>query len=174
MTKFLTYLISLAALLGLNIVFPKIAGAAPNFLFLFAVFYAIRKDDPVFLWLAFFAGILLDVYSGSLFGSNTLAFLIISFIINYTTRTFLTADPTPEFISVVIIISYIILIGLLYLFDSFGLRFGWTAYHISPEYITLKIWLDIALNLIFALPVYYLVVFNDRIITKYEKPKNVL
>ena len=174
MIKFFTYFISFIILLGLNIVFPKIAGAAPNFLFLIIVFYAFRKDNPIFLWLAFFAGIMLDIYSGSFFGSYTISLLVISFIINYTTRTFFTADPTPEFISVVIIVAYIILIGLMYLLDSFALGFGWTTYHISPEYITSKIWLDIVLNLIFALPIYYVVILNDRITAKYERPKNIL
>ena len=174
MSKFFTYLVTLLFLFGLNAVMPKIFGVRPNFLFLLVIFYALRKNNLDFLWLAFFAGLFADIYSGIFFGSYTIGFLIIAFVLNYAIGTFFTADLSVEFTSVAIIIAYIILVGIIYLINSFAFRLGLATAALSPEYIVSKIWLDILLNIIFAAPIYYLTTLNDKIILKFERSNRVL
>lgn len=174
MSKFFVYLLSLFILLSLNMVFPTFLGGAPNFLFLLVIFYAFRKDNPTFLWLAFFSGLLLDLFSGGFFGAYAISFLSVSVIMNYTTRSFLSADLSTEFMSVLIFVSYFFMLGLVYLVNSFAIRLGLTQLGISPAYLVKKVWIDVVFNLIFAIPIYFLTVLNDRIISFFEKPKNIL
>jgi len=170
MKKILVYLISLIILLALNVAFPMIyRNIAPNFLFLLVIFYAFRKDNPDFLWIAFFAGLLLDIFGGNFFGSFTLGFLLISELVNFTTRTFFTADPSIEFMVLIVSGSYLALAGFLFAFNFLAFRLHWVDYQISPRIFAGKIWLDLLLNLVFAAPVYYLTVLNDRILLKGQR-----
>lgn len=167
MRKFLVYLFTLIMLLALNVSFPAtFRNIAPNFLFLLVVFYAFRKDNPDFLWIAFFAGLLLDIYGGNFFGSFTLGFLLIGALVNFTTRTFFTADPSIEFTSLIVAGSSVLLALFLFVLNFVAARLHWAAYPISPRIFAGKVWLDLLLNLIFAAPIYYLTVMNDKITAK--------
>src|SRR5687768_10755826 len=97
MKKYAAYFLVLIFLLSLNMVFPQIKGSAPNFLFLFIIFLALEKEDDSFLWLAFFAGLILDFTSSLFFGTFTLSFLTTALVINYTTRAFLSLSTSFKF-----------------------------------------------------------------------------
>ncbi|MHB8871272.1 MAG: rod shape-determining protein MreD [Candidatus Doudnabacteria bacterium] len=168
MAKAVIYTIIVILLLSLSIVFPKIGASAPNFLFLLAVVYAFRKDDSDYLWLAFFSGLALDLYTNTFLGIFALSFLIVAFIINYTTRTFFSSDLSLVYIGVIVTLAYLLVVGLVYIINSISSRFG-TSLPISGEYLTVKIWVDLLLNLVFVAPMYFLSLFNDRIINHYSK-----
>lgn len=168
MAKVVIYAITVILLLALSIVFPKIGASAPSFLFLLTAVYAFRKDDSDYLWLAFFSGLALDLYSNTFLGIFALAFLITAFIINYTTRAFFSSDLSFGYIGVIVSLAYLLVVGLVYIFNSTAIRFG-TALPISGEYLTTKIWLDLFLNLIFVAPIYFLSLLTDRLINYYSK-----
>ena len=168
MAKVVIYTIVVILLLSLSIVFPKIGASAPNLLFLLSVVYAFRKDDSDYLWLAFFSGLALDLYTNTFLGIFALSFLIVAFIINYTTRTFFSSDLSFVYIGVIVTLAYLLVVGLVYILNSISSRFG-TSLPISGEYLTVKIWLDLFLNLVFVAPMYFLSLFNDRIINYYSK-----
>jgi rod shape-determining protein MreD len=168
MSKIIVYTLAIILLLALNVVFPAARFSAPNFLFLLVVVYAFRKDNPDFLWLAFFAGIMLDVYSNVFFGTFTLSFMIISLVINYTTRTFFSADPSVIYMGAVVAATNLILIGLIYFINSIGLGFEKNLVRISGEYLANKVWADVALNLFFAAPIYFFSIWIDSIINHYQ------
>jgi rod shape-determining protein MreD len=163
MRKFLAYSVSIIVLLVLNIIFPPLLSGAPNFLFLLVVFYALRKNSPDFLLIAFFAGLFLDIYSAAFFGTYTLAFLAIGLAINYSSRTFFTADLSVQFITAIITGAYFILIIIFYTLNLLALRLHFTLYVVQSGYFSAKIWIDLLLNLAFAAPVYYLTLLNDKI-----------
>ncbi len=168
MAKIVIYTIFVIFLLSLSIVFPKIGASAPNFLFLFAVVYAFRKDDSDYLWLAFFSGLALDFYTNSFLGIFAISFLITAYIINYTTRTFFSSDLNPGYIGLIVMLAYLLVVGLVYFLNSLAVRFG-AGLPVSGEYLTTKVWFDLFLNLIFALPIYFPSLLNDRLINYYSK-----
>ncbi len=174
MIKFFTYAISIILLVAINAVFPEMKSALPNLLFLFIIFLAFRQNEADFIWIAFFSGLFLDAYSGFFFGTYTISFLVIGFIINLATRSILTADPSPIYVAVVIVISELMLVGLVFMVNAIAFKLHQTPFPVSGIYLNQKIWIDLALNLIFALPVYWLVRLNDSIIENIESKKNIL
>ncbi len=174
MFKTFIYFCTLIILLALNIVFPRIAASAPNFLFLLTVIYAFRQNKNEFLWLAFFSGLLLDIFSATFFGTYLLAFLIIAMIINYTTRTFFSADPTVPYIAAVVAVAYLLLVGLIYLSNSIAAHYSPMILPLAGVYLNAKIFIDLLLNLIFAPLVYFLAIFIDNLIAKYQKNSALL
>ncbi len=174
MGKFLTYFIAVIFLTALNIVFPNLRSSTPNFLFLLVIIYAFRQDTPGYLWLAFFSGLMLDVYSNVFFGTYILSFMIIALLINYTTRTFFSADPSIIYVGAVIIVANLILVGLLYFINSIGVRFDSAVIPLSGQYLGNKIWIDVILNLVFAAPVFAFSLWIDRIARHYENKQQTL
>lgn len=170
MTKLVVYFAAIILLLTVQAAMPHWQGAVPHLLFLFALFCAFSKYNEDYLWVAFFSGLALDIYSGSLFGSYAFSFLIIVFAVNYTTRTFFSSDPHLFYMALVIAVSFLMLVGLLYLINSFGSSIA----VLSPAYLSRKIWLDLLLSLIFAGPVFMLNLFAEKIIMKKEQSKIVI
>ncbi|MDB4940027.1 MAG: rod shape-determining protein MreD [Candidatus Doudnabacteria bacterium] len=164
MTKFLLYFFSIILLLALNIVFPTIRSSTPNFLFLFVVVNAFRKNNQDFLWLAFFSGLMLDIYSNVFFGTYTLSFMIIAVIISYTTKIFFSADPSIVYFGSVAAVSNLLLIGLVFIMNTVGVHIQSNLGRIPALYLGQKIWIDLFLNLIFVGPIYYLSSVIERII----------
>lgn len=173
MPKFIIYFLTIVLLLALNIVFPFVRQSTPNFLFLFVLFLAFQKDNNDFLLVAFFSGLFLDAVSAPVFGSYLISFLIIAMIVNYLTRTFFSADPNPIYMAVVVAVSNLLLVGLLYLINTFAFNFHATILPLSPVYLRGKIWLDLLLNLVFAFPVYLLTVWEEGIILKQQHKNEI-
>ncbi len=169
MSKFLVYFFTFSVLLALNVVLPKAGASAPNLLFLLVIIFAFRQDSSEYLWLAFFSGLLLDIYSSTFFGTYTLSFLFLALIINYTTRTFFSAEPELNYMAMVVGLSYLLLVGLVYLINSIGSRIQPDLVALSGVYLNQKIWLDLVLNLIFAAPVYYIAIVDQRLIKGFKK-----
>ena len=174
MAKIVTYFLAIVFLLALNIVFPTLRASTPSFLFLLVVIYAFRLDNPGYLWFAFFSGLMLDVYSNVFFGSYILSFLIIALLINYTTRTFFSADPSLFYVATVIAVSNLILVGLLYFINSIGMRFDASVTPLSGVYLGGKIWFDVILNLVFAAPMYSFTIWIDRIVEHFERKNQAI
>ncbi len=169
MSRAIIYAIIIILLLALGAALPQASAGAVNWLFLFSAITAFRRDENDFLWLAFFSGFALDVYSGGFFGTYIFSFLIVALLINYTTRTLLSSEPSVQYIAVVVSVSYLVFVGLVYIINSLGVQLQPSALQISPVYLDRKIWIDLLLNLIFAAPVYYLSLMSDRIVAYYQR-----
>jgi rod shape-determining protein MreD len=156
MFKILVYFFSLTVIFALNMVFFKFHGSMPNLLFLLVIVYSFRKDNPDFIWLAFFAGLLLDLYSNVFFGTYTVSFMIIALGINYTTRSFFSAEPSVVYFGLVAAVSSLVLVGLLFILNSVGVYFQRNLGVTPTVYLNQKIWLDLLFNLIFVGPIFYL------------------
>jgi rod shape-determining protein MreD len=80
--KYLLYCFTIFVLFILTVVLQplfSIYGTFPNLLLLFVLILAIFKDkDYSFLFVAFFSGLFLDSYYGSLFGGYMFCFLLLS------------------------------------------------------------------------------------------------
>jgi rod shape-determining protein MreD len=168
MKRPLVYLITILLLLSLNIVWPGIKGAVPNFLFLLVVFSAFKKDDADFIWVAFFSGLLLDSSSHIFFGSYTISFLLVALMINYATRIFFKKDISIPLMILIVGFSFIVLVSLVYFMSSMTSSYQHGTYVLPIVYLTKKIWFDLILNIVFAAPIYFLLVFIERNILKSE------
>ncbi|GAC1412282.1 MAG: hypothetical protein NVSMB66_0910 [Candidatus Doudnabacteria bacterium] len=156
MFKALLYFLLIIILLALSITSVKFFGMGPNFLFLLTIVYAFQKNNPDYLWLAFFSGLMLDIYSNVFFGTYILSFLLISVSINYATRIFFSADPSVVYLGLMTAISSLMLVGLLFIFNSLAIRFQSDIMVLPTIYLKQKIWIDLAFNLVFLGPIYYL------------------
>ena len=164
MKVFFIFFISLTGLFALNSLLPGFyRSAAPNFLFLFAVFYALKKNSLIFLWLAFFAGLILDLFGGNFFGAQTFALLATCSLLAYATSEFFSAELSIELTSILIAAGYIIFATLVFALNLAAFNLHLAGYQVSPQIFEFKIWLDLMLNLVFAAPIYYLTVFIDRV-----------
>lgn len=168
MNKYLIYFLVLVALAAVNMVFPPIYGAVPNFLFLFVVFYSFHQDKTTFIWLAFWSGLILDLSSGFFFGSWTISFLLVALIVNYATKIFFATDVSRLFMVIVSAVAYLVLVGLLYLFNTLIANIGLIDQQIPLIYLQQKVWFDIILNFIFAIPIYLLTEYISRTILESE------
>lgn len=169
MFKTFIYFLLIIFFLALNISLPKFNGAGPNLMLLLTVAYAFRKDNPDYLWIAFFSGLLLDIYSNVFFGTYTLSFLLIGVGINYATRMFFSADPSLVYFGIVAAIASLMLVGLLYILNSVGIHFQNGLTLLPTIYLKQKIWIDLALNLLLIGPVYYISSFVEKILEDSEK-----
>lgn len=173
MNRIIVYFLAVVLLLAINATMPFFRQSAPNLLFLLVIFMAFRQDSVDFLWVAFFAGLILDVYSAPIFGSYLFSFLILAMIVNTTTRTFFSADPNLIYIATVIVISYLMLVGMIYILNALAFQFHNIVEPLSPLYLSQKIWFDLILNLIFAMPVYFLTQYLDQISLYFTRKEHV-
>ena len=169
MKQFLVYAILIWVLLGLTIVSPPIYGARPNFLFLFAVLYAFDSSDQLFLWMAFFCGMSLDIFSGNFFGAYTLSLLIVTLLINYTTISIFKSEASVQSLSVIITFAYIVFVGSAYAINSFAYQLGFISHPIAASYLVNKLLFDLLFNLVFAGPVYWLTIYADKLTLKFKQ-----
>ncbi len=175
MTKLLIRALLGIIAVALNIVWPEIRSAAPNFLFLLVVLYAFREGNESYLGFAVFGGVLFDIYSSNAFGSYMLGLLLIGLLLRLATATLFRSEPrSVAYMAVAIISSNILLIAFLYLFSTVALRWSSGALAFSPLYIAHSAWLAIILNLIFAIPLYVIVESVESTITRYSHPRNTI
>ena len=167
MKTIFVYLLTLILLFALNGAFPTLKyGAAPNFLFLFAILFALKKDNRGFLWIAFFSGLLLDLFSGGFFGAFTLAMLLVCALAAYTAATLFTIDLSIEARSILVAAANLIFVLVLFIINLATFKFNLAPNQISPQIFAGKVWLDLILNLIFAMPIYYLLLLDDKLAVK--------
>ena len=154
-----------------TIIFPPVLTARPNFLFLLIVFFSFKGTDEKFLLFAFSSGLLLDVFSGSMFGSFCISALVVAIVLNYTTRTFFKSEPSVIVVSVIIPFLYLLFVGIAYILNSAAFHIGLTSYPISNIYLLRKVWIDIGLNLIFALPVYAVAEYAETLTRTFKQQR---
>lgn len=99
--KYLVYFLLLAVLCGLAVGFGpyiKIYGQVPQLLFLLALVWSLDKTDPDFLFVAFIAGLFMDVYSGSPLGLFTGPLLVVCLAARLVVENFLVLEFSPKFL----------------------------------------------------------------------------
>lgn len=173
MSKIIIYFLTILILLSLNITMPKFGQGVPNFLFLFVLLLAFKQEGSDFLWVAFFSGLLLDIFAAPVFGSYLFSFMILAMIVNTTTRTLFSADVNMVYMGIVIFISNLLLVGMIYLINALAFQFHNASAPLSPLYLSQKIWLDVILNLVFAIPIYYLIHYLDRLNLRFSSHESI-
>lgn len=169
--KIITSALILIALLALNAVFPQFLEGAPNFLLLLVIFQSFKSRGSDFIWIAFFSGLLLDIYSPFYFGSHTISFLCLAIMIHYLTSTFLTSDPSVRLTAIIILAAFIMFTAMVYTLNIAIFKIVGSGYILSLNYLKGKFWVDLLFNLVFAGPIFFLTELADRIVLKFERKK---
>ena len=152
---------------------PQPFGGGVNLLLLFATCAALSDDGSMFLWAAFFSGLLLDASSGLLFGAYAASFLAFAILIRYSTQTIFTADFSVGTLSGAVVAAYLVTVCVLYGASVLASRYGIGA-GLSPLFINRKVWVDLALDLVAAFPVYLLVQSMNAFVERQEHHRKVL
>jgi rod shape-determining protein MreD len=171
--KPLLYTLAAVVLYAVNTVLPQPFTGSVNLLLLFTVCAALSDDGSSFLWAAFISGLLLDASSGLAFGSYTVAFLLTALLIRYATQTAFTADFSLGTLAGAVAGSYFFTVAVLYAASLVAARYSATP-ALSPLFVTRKIWIDLALDLLLAYPVYALVRVIDQFVERHNQKKKVM
>ena len=172
--KIFLYTLAAVVLYAVNAVLPQPFGGAVNLLLLFVVCAALSQDDGnVFLWAAFACGLLLDTSSGLTFGSYTAAFLLTALVIRYATQTTFTPDFSTGMLAAAVVVAYFFTAAFIYATSVAAAHF-FGAPSLSPLFVTRKIWVDLALDLLLAYPVYALVRAIGRYVERGERKKKAM
>ena len=166
--KTLLYGAVVILLLSVQMIFPQTLGGVPHLLFLLIVLLAVRQDQTDFLWLAFVCGVVLDSITPLPFGTYTLSLLVIAFAINMATRIFFTASVSLVYAVLIILVSFLVFIGMIYVFASLGVSLGGGEVAVPPLYLQRKVWIDLILTGVCAVPVYLLTEYVQKTILNME------
>ena len=102
------------------------------------------------------------------FGTYTLSLLVIAFAINMATRIFFTASVSLVYAVLIILVSFLVFIGMIYVFASIGVSLGWGEVAVPPLYLQRKVWIDLILTGVCAVPVYLLTEYVQKTILNME------
>ncbi len=171
--KFILYTLAAIVLYALNTVLPQPFGGSVNLLLLFVVCASLSGDSSAFLWVAFFSGLLLDSSSGLIFGTYTIAFLLIALLVKYATATIFSADFSPAALAGFVAVSYFFTVVVLYAVALIASHYM-AALPLSPLFVTRKIWLDLAFNVLLAYPVHLLVAAIDRYVERHDRHRKAM
>ena len=97
----------------------SISGIVPNFLFLATVFYAVRFGPVAGEWMGFFWGLLGDVASISVFGSQTFMLTAVGYLVGRLRGKIDEEKPAAQ-LTLVFVMFLLFVFGLLFFGDLFG------------------------------------------------------
>jgi cell shape-determining protein MreD len=157
--KYLIYLILILVVLAVNIEITELLAKSffhVNLLLILCVLSAMEKNHYDFLFFTIVSGLILDIYSPQNFGSFSLSFLLIAWLVNWVVKNFLVYEINLK--------VSVILLGLSYVFSELLFGLGVVLLHLenSVTYSQLG-WLNFSfyqiggmvMFLLLALPLYF-------------------
>ncbi len=114
MNNFVVILLSLILSLALTIITFALGEFSPDWLYLTVIYWILAVPNSIGLIAAWFIGLLADVAFGSILGSNTLTFVVISFIIikSYKFIRYLTVYQQSLIIFILLVLKQTILMWI--------------------------------------------------------------
>ncbi len=93
----------LAVLLQTTVLYSwRIAGLAPDLVFLVVIFLALQKPNTVGLWIAFAVGLFEDVAGGGPLGMNALVLVGLAYLVGHLRKQFFKENYTSQMLIVLI------------------------------------------------------------------------
>ncbi len=80
----------------------RIAGVAPDLVFLLVIFLALQKPNTLGLWIAFAVGLVQDVASGGPMGMNALVLVGLAYLAGHMRKQFFKENYTTQMLIVLI------------------------------------------------------------------------
>ena len=156
--KYVVFTIAVFVLLAFNSELARLFLNTPvrfNLLLLFVVFSALDKKDTIFLFLAFFCGLVLDAFHSAPFGSFLLSFIVIASALNKVAKTFWVYELNWKFIALFIGLATIAaeLLPLLLAKVLPGTGVGSFQYGLGQ--FGARVFYSLLVNLALAIPLYF-------------------
>jgi hypothetical protein len=158
--KYLLYLFLILVVLAVNIEITELISKSffhVNLLLILCVLSAMEKKNYDFLFFTIASGLILDIYSPQNFGSFSVIFLLIAWLVNWVVKNFLVYEINLKISIILLSLSYVLSEGLL------GL--GVVLLHLDNSVAYAKLGLvnfilyevgGMVMFLMFALPLYFL------------------
>ncbi|MDE2311625.1 MAG: hypothetical protein KGJ93_00845 [Patescibacteria group bacterium] len=138
--------------------FLQAQGAAPNFLFLLALAFALDKENYDCFFIALMAGLFMDALAGLPPGSFSLPLLLMVFLASAAARQFLVMDASLKFLGLFLLPAQLVF-NVGFVAVNFGLfKIGMTSDFIGWANFWRQFASSFLLNLVFIYPVYIAVV----------------
>ncbi len=140
----------------------RLAGVTPNILLCVVATYGFMKGRRYGIWVGFFTGLLLDIFSGTLFGSYALIYMYIGLLNGLFKKQFFGDDLRLP----------MILIGtsdLIYGTASYFARFTVKSQHSFSFYLLNLIIPEVVYTLLVSIFVYYMILYINNWLEKMEK-----
>jgi rod shape-determining protein MreD len=174
MKRFGIYFLTAIVLIGLSSALVQLGVAEINLVYILVALAAIRaRESLYFIWLAFCSGLLLDTLSSGYFGLFTLNLLLVVLIIQYAVRFFITADKSIWSTAGIVALSYLLFVGLLYFSNSIALQAGLFGIPLAEIYLDGKIWIDVVISAVLAVPLYFWCDYIELLVEKSEQDKHM-
>ncbi|MFC1566729.1 rod shape-determining protein MreD [bacterium] len=111
----------------------------PNLFLLLVIFYSLWLGSSTAQLIAFFLGLIFDVFTFNVFGTNMLLFPLIAYLVNYLSQRFDKKTVTSQLVitlivSIVYVIGYYAIQGLFSYKKSFSTN---AVFFLQPLFITL-------------------------------------
>lgn len=160
--KYLIYFVVIILLVGINagmFSYLKIAGAAPNLVFLLVIFFALDKENYDFIFLAFCGGLFLDFFSGGPFGGFTLILLLTGFLLRLLANRLLISETNWKYLAAVLAGVVFISGVILKLYGVAVFKLGWPGQYPDFQIFSSRFFPEYLYNLLLMYPVYRLAKF---------------
>lgn len=126
-------------------------------LVLFAVIiFALRRSFTEVLWFSFFAGFLLEIFSGHFFGSRIFATALSGLVIYFITRKLTDREFSMPAMIFLVVIATLLSHSLTYFYHVFFAVFGLTQGIPFSALLNTRIIGTLAMNLAFFYPAFFL------------------
>lgn len=125
----------------------------PALLLLVSIAAAIRKSLPEALWLSFFAGFLLEIFSGLGFGSYIFALSLTSALIFFMTRKVAAQDVSAFSSAVLVVLGTALFVFGIFAYNGFFSLLGLGKVPVLQSLLGSKMLWTLALNVIAFYPV---------------------
>lgn len=170
--KYLIYFFLIVVVFSINVgVFGqlKFFGATPDLLLLLIIFISADKNsDNDFLPVAFFSGLLMDVYSGLLVGSFTVPFLLAGLSLYLITEKVIVYEFSWKYAVLLAALATFGTHVLMWGYGAAGKNLGWFPYAIGRQSAIRLFFPELAYNILLLYPVYQLTQWAKRLISKIE------
>lgn len=134
--KYFIYIIIIIILLSLNIgLFGhfRFFNTVPNLLFLLLLFFSLEKYEFDFFFIAFFCGIMLDLFAATFLGTFIFSFLVLAYVLHEFVAKIAVFEVDRKWQILFMAVSLQILNLLLWSYNFFAFKIG-----LSPDLISLK------------------------------------
>lgn len=128
----------------------------PQFLLLIIIVVAIKLSFQESVWVGFFAGFLLEIFSGQAFGGYIFALLLTSALFFLITRKITTQDISPVGSALLVLAGTFFFISSLYLYNGFFSLLGLGGQTALRSVFSSKIFWTAAINLMAFYPVKFI------------------
>ena len=134
----------------------------PELALIAVIFFALRRSFTEVLWFSFFAGFLLEIFSGHFFGSRIFAAVLSGILVYFVTRKLTDREFSLPVMIFLVIMATLLSHSLTYFYHAFFAVFGITQGIPFGVLLNKRIIGTVTMNLAFFYPAFFLYKFLPK------------